>query len=179
MDFAQIQSKYKDLLNSPDTFRQLFESSNDAIMLLDEDGFFDCNQATLDMFKYNRKEDFCGKHPAQHSPKDQPEGADSMAMAAVHIKKALDTGKDSFEWVHRRSDGQDFPAEVLLTPLKHKDVTVLQATVRDITKKKENEEKMTSLNNIMTGRELKMIELKKRVAELEAELTKTAPNTIN
>ena len=33
-------------------FRMVFESSRDAIMLLDKQGFFDCNRATLEMFGY-------------------------------------------------------------------------------------------------------------------------------
>ena len=31
-------------------YRALYESTNDAVMLLDERGFFDCNEATLRMF---------------------------------------------------------------------------------------------------------------------------------
>jgi len=49
-------------------FRTLYESTGDAVMLLDEKGFFDCNQATVRMFRSRDSADFCSKGPADYSP---------------------------------------------------------------------------------------------------------------
>ena len=49
-------------------FRTLYESSSDAVMLLDEKGFFDCNEATVRMFACKDKKEFCSKHPADLFP---------------------------------------------------------------------------------------------------------------
>jgi len=87
-------------------------------------------------------EEFSKCHPADLSPPTQPDGTPSMESAMNHINKAFKTGTDNFFWVHMRQDGAIFPADVLLTrmPLNGRDV--LQATVRDITQQKEDEENL-------------------------------------
>jgi PAS domain S-box-containing protein len=118
---------------SNDRYKLVFETSSDAIMLLDEKGFFDCNPATLKIFGYRTKEEFCGRTPADHSPPTQPDGTDSMALANKHIADAYQNGSSSFEWVHKRANGESFPANVLLTAFTLNGKKVIQATVRDIT----------------------------------------------
>ncbi|MEW6616996.1 MAG: PAS domain S-box protein [Patescibacteria group bacterium] len=125
---------------SEEKYRALFESSSDAIMLLTSDQFLDCNPATLKMFGCKSRDEFLGKHPGQVSPQFQPNGRDSYENANEHIANAFKNGKESFEWMHRRVDGTDFPAEVLLTPIKFENQPILQATVRDITERKQAEE---------------------------------------
>lgn len=55
-------------------FRTMFGSSSDAIMLLDEKGFLDCNPSTLRIFGCATRDEFIGKHPTQVSPPSQPGG---------------------------------------------------------------------------------------------------------
>jgi PAS domain S-box-containing protein len=117
-------------------FRTVFESSRDALMLLDKGGFFDCNQATLEIFGLASKEEFVAVHPADLSPPLQPDGAESRAAAERRMAEAYRCGHNRFEWVHRRKSGEDFPAEVLLTAFELEGQPVLQATVRDISEHK-------------------------------------------
>ncbi|MEO5330496.1 MAG: PAS domain S-box protein [Magnetococcus sp. YQC-5] len=127
------------LARSEAHFRTLFESSSDAVMLLDENKFFDCNSATLTMFGCASQAEFCCLHPVNLSPVMQPEGVDSLTLANQHIATALTKGCHRFEWLHKRVDGREFPAEVLLTAVVLEGKTVLQAVVRDITERKEEE----------------------------------------
>jgi PAS domain S-box-containing protein len=120
-------------------YRSLFESSNDAIMLLDSERFFDCNEATLRVFGYSTREELLGKHPSDVSPPVQADGRDSRKAADGRIADALRTGRSYFEWRHQRADGTIFPADVLLTPLEYRGQKVLQATVRDISERKRAE----------------------------------------
>ena len=136
------------LKNMAAKFHTLYESSPDAIMLLNEKGFFDCNEATLKMFGCHARSQFIGKQPAQFSPPNQPSGQDSMSMANEHIATAFKNGSTLFEWMHRRIDGTDFPAEVLLTALELVGKPVLQATVRNITERKQAEEKNLRLSRM-------------------------------
>lgn len=145
-DISERKQQEEALKESETKLRTLFESTSDAVMLLDEKGFFDCNQATLAMFGCESKEIFCTKHPADLSPPEQPNGTDSMTLANQHIARANQRGREHFEWVHKRLDtGVTFSAEVLLNAMKIKGRAVLQAVVRDITERKQSEEKINRL----------------------------------
>ncbi|MCX9014552.1 MAG: PAS domain S-box protein [Candidatus Methanoperedens sp.] len=139
LDITERRQAEEALRQSEDKYHTLYDSSSDAIMLLDEKGFFNCNNATLRMFGFSKKEDFTKVHPSQVSPPYQPDGTDSLTAANERIAQALRTGTNHFEWVHRRQDGEDFPADVLLTSFNLKGKQVLQATVRDITELKRAE----------------------------------------
>ncbi len=135
-----VSARTSELRESEAKYRTLYESSSDAIMMLDEKGFFDCNNATLHMFGFSEKEDFTRVHPADISPPYQPDGTDSLTAANKKIAEAFRKGTNFFEWLHRRKNGEDFPAEVLLTAFPLRGKQVLQATVRDITERKRAEE---------------------------------------
>jgi len=139
-----VNERTSELQESEAKYRTLYESSSDAIMLLDEKSFFDCNNATLLMFGFLKKEDFVKMHPADVSPPYQPDGTDSLTAANNKISEALRKGMNSFEWMHRRKNGEDFPVEVLLTAFRFNGKKVLQASVRDITERKKIEEALKS-----------------------------------
>ncbi len=121
-------------------FRTLFDSSRDAVMLLDNEAFFDCNAATLATFGCSSRADFCSKHPADLSPPLQPNGQDSRALANRHIERALAEGSRRFEWQHLRLDtAEAFDAEVSLSALQLDGKHVLQAVVRDISARKRDQ----------------------------------------
>ncbi len=135
----------KALKESEEKFRKIFESSHDAMMLLDENEFIDCNNATLRVFGCNTRDEFCGKHPREVSPPLQPDGKDSKQAADEQIAVSFREGSNFFEWTHRRINGEDFPAEVLLTTIEIEGRTIVQATVRDITARKKAEEEINFL----------------------------------
>jgi len=134
------------LAESELTYRRVFESSNDAMMLLDSEKFIDCNGATLKVFGYSTREQFLGKHPGQVSPPLQAPGRASRDAADEKIATAFRDGRNFFEWLHQRADGTVFPADVLLTPLDYHGQKVLQATVRDISPRKIAEAEIAQKN---------------------------------
>jgi len=124
-------------------YRTLFETDRDAVILLDSEGFFDCNEQALKVFGCSTKQEFYKFHPADLSPPQQPSGKDSIVLANSHITFAMEQGSHRFDWIHRRVDsGADFPAEVLLSTLELDGRKVLQASVRDITERKQAEESL-------------------------------------
>jgi len=151
-DITERKKAEKILKDSKIKLQLLYDSSSDAIMLLDEKGFFDCNEATLRLFGCANREEFCSRHPADFSPPTQPDGTDSISYAGNKIAVALKEGSQRFEYLHRRLDGTDFPAEVLLDAFMLEGKKVLQARVYDITEQKaaqkairESEERYRSL----------------------------------
>jgi len=141
-DITDRKKAEEKLRESEEKYRITFDSSLDALMMLDQQGFFDCNTSTLKMFGCKSVDEFTKYHPADLSPSTQPDGTSSMQAAKAHINWAFDTGTDHFFWVHKRTDGTTFPADVLLTRIKLECRNVLQATVRDITEQKKAEEQL-------------------------------------
>ncbi|MEM9945764.1 MAG: PAS domain S-box protein [Cyanobacteria bacterium P01_D01_bin.36] len=135
-DRVEAQSQ---LTNSEAKYRTLNESTQDAVMLLNDKGFIDCNPATLAMFGYIEKAEFKGVVPAEHSPVRQPNGHRSTHLVRAAYAKATRSGTYNFEWTHKRKDGSLFPAEVWLTAMEIDGETVIQAVVRDITQRKKIE----------------------------------------
>lgn len=130
------------LKESEETFRKLYEGSSDSILLLSFDGFQDCNNATLKTFGYKNKEEIIGRKPWEVSPEYQHDGSLSEEKAKQMMNKALKDGYNCFEWMHRKSNGEDFPCEVLLFPIKIKGVQYFYSVVRDITERKKTESKL-------------------------------------
>ena len=126
------------LQNSENKYRVLFEDSADANWLMDEKGFLDCNSAALQMFGYSAGAPML--HPADISPPNQLDGTPSRTAADRKIAAAFLNGKERFEWLHQRKNGDVFPAEVCLTALTLSGRPMLLATVRDITERKQAEE---------------------------------------
>ncbi len=115
---GQRQKIEQALLVSENKFRSLYDLSSDAIMLLDDSGFIDCNAATLNIFDCATSAEFCTKHPVDLSPPTQSCGTDSKSLAEQKMAIAKDNGYNLFEWMHKRiRTGEIFPAEVLLSSL--------------------------------------------------------------
>ncbi len=131
-------------------FRALFESSRDAIFILTLDGFLDCNPHALEMFNCPSRERMLVLHPGELSPPEQPDGRSSVEAANEHIERAMREGMDSFEWIHRRCTGEDFPCEVLLSAFDLQGSPVVAATVRDITRRRRTEEALQASTEELT-----------------------------
>lgn len=157
-------SKATGFADASDSFRVLYETSRDAIMTLDpERGFLSGNHATLALFGCATEEEFSRLSPAKISPELQPDGRRSDDKAAEMIGIAMREGSHFFEWVHARTDGGTFWAEVLLTRFEIGGRSIIQATVRDISDRKRAEEEIRKLN----------AELERRAADTAADFIET------
>jgi PAS domain S-box-containing protein len=122
-------------------YRSLFDTSSDAIFILQDNRFIDCNPQALQMFGCTRDE-LLGQRPDRFSPAVQPDGTDSAAAAVEKNNLALSGTPQFFEWTHQRPDGSLFEAEISLNALELADKTCTQAIVRDITERKQAEKQL-------------------------------------
>ncbi|MDD3845812.1 MAG: PAS domain S-box protein [Syntrophorhabdaceae bacterium] len=118
------------LRDSEMRFHAIFDNANDAIFLLDQDTFVDCNRKALSMFACN-KEEIVGQPPYLLSPPTQPDGSDSKEKALRTIEAAFRGTPQFFRWRHRRFDGTDFDTEISLNALELAGKIYLQAIVRE------------------------------------------------
>ena len=75
----------------------MFETANDAILLMRHDRFIDCDVRTLTMYGCSR-EQIIGAPPYKFSPPMQPDGRGSEEKAMEKINLALTEGPQFFEW---------------------------------------------------------------------------------
>jgi two-component system cell cycle sensor histidine kinase/response regulator CckA len=120
-------------------YKTLFETAQEAIFLMEGVKFIDCNPTTLRMFGCSRDQ-IIGHSPLSFSPEIQPDGQRSEQKAVEKIAAAMAGRPQVFEWLHRRLDGTFFDVEVSLNRIDLDGPTLIQASVRDITGRKQSEE---------------------------------------
>ena len=135
----ELAATAAELRESGERHSALFESSRDAIMTLEPPSwvFTSANAACIEMFRCRDEADFVSHAPWELSPEHQPDGQASAGKAVEAIDGAMRDGSNLFEWSHRRTDGEEFPATVLLTRVELHGHAFLQATVRDVTEERE------------------------------------------
>ncbi len=116
-------------------YRTLFENAEDAIFLMEDEVFIDCNPKTLEIFGC-KKEDIVGKPPYLFSPARQPDGRLSKEKALEKIRAALKGIPQRFEWQHSRLNGSTFDTIVSLYSIEVKKKHLLVAMVHDMTPQK-------------------------------------------
>ena len=126
---------------SENKFRLLFETANDAILMLKDDTIIDFNSITLKVFGGSR-EDLLYKTPFDLSPEYQADGLPSRDKALQYLNLAYQRIPQKFEWQHLRLDNSVFYAEVALNYLEISGEKLIQAIIRDITERKLAEDKL-------------------------------------
>jgi len=102
-------------------------------------GFVSANKSCIKLFKAKNEKEFLSVPPWEVSPKHQPDGQLSSIKAKKMIEIAVKEGSNFFEWTHKKLNGDNFFATVLLTRYKAKKDVCVQATVRDISEQKDME----------------------------------------
>ncbi|MBZ0198906.1 MAG: PAS domain S-box protein [Ignavibacteriaceae bacterium] len=158
---------------SENKYRDLFEKSGDAHLIISNGNFIDCNEATVKLLRYKNKTELLNTHPSELSPEMQPDGKTSFEKANEMMNIALEKGSHRFEWNHIKADGEVFPVEVLLTTIKIDGENIILHTAwRDITEQKKSERLRDALYQISesTHRASDMEMLYKKIHEVVATL---------
>lgn len=169
-----MTKKNKELEEAKKWLKMLLEEAPDAFFLSDLKGvFIAANKAAEKIIGYERKE-LIGKSMLQVNilPKEQIPIA--MKRIAQHaLGKPVTAGE--LELI--RKDGSRVSIEITGNVLKLEGQIFILGIVRDITERKQTEkeikerkELLERFRKIATGREIKMIELKNRIQELEKKL---------
>ncbi|MBK8166757.1 MAG: response regulator [bacterium] len=140
-----------------DLYRQYFERTGDAFLIIEGDRFVDCNEATVRMLRYRTRDDLLQTHPSELSPELQPDGRRSFDKANEMMALAFEGGSHRFEWDHQRANGEVFPVEVLLTSVPTAGRAMLHVVWRDLTERRRLEaelvqaHKMEALGRLSSG----------------------------
>lgn len=131
----------QNLIESERTFSQLFESSPDAIVVVDTDGkILRVNQEAEKIFGYSRNELF-GKEISFLIPQRFRNSHDKQIdkYKTNPVKRRMGDGLDLYGL---RKDGSEFSVDIMLSPISQQDKKLTLCTVRDVTDKKIIEQKL-------------------------------------
>ena len=134
----------RELRESEEWFRQLFNESPDAHTLLHNGLLVDCNSAAERLLRCDR-DTICGQSPEAFSPKFQPDGRSSQEAAAAHVAEAIASGRTFFEWLHQRPDGSQFWAEISLSVIVKNGRQLVFSRWSDISERKQLEQERLQL----------------------------------
>jgi PAS domain S-box-containing protein len=141
-DIADLKLALIKLRESEIKYQTLFDNGNDGIFLLKKEILIDCNRKFLTIFGCTREQTI-GQTMYRFSPPFQPDGRNSKEKAMEKGKAAISGFPQFFEWQHCRYDGTLFDAEVSLNRIEiDSDRLLLQAIVRDVSERREVENKL-------------------------------------
>jgi PAS domain S-box-containing protein len=142
-NYIKIENQNTELRAKEIKYRTLFESSNDAIILIDNNRFFDFNNITINLFQCN-KDYLIGKEPHELSPEIQPDGQNSQKKIKELFLKVILGESQIFDWQHRRPNGEIFDVSMSLNLMEIENIKYIQAVLRDISESKKIQNKILS-----------------------------------
>lgn len=142
------------LAASEKSYRTLFESAQDTILVLDGPTIVDCNPSATVLLGCTREE-IVGKTPANFSPPEQANGENSAGMMAHMLADAAAGKQLRFEWLFLKANGDIVQVETSLASMRLADTSCLLAFSRDISERKKaendirlSEEKLSRIFNL-------------------------------
>ncbi|KYJ87292.1 hypothetical protein AS592_02835 [Sulfurovum riftiae] len=144
-----IEKKTHEINKQKETFETLFEKSSDGILIVDGGKFIECNEKMVEILDYPSKEALLEMQASSLVPKFQPDGSNSYEKSKEMIALAEKYKVHQFECVYLRANGEEFLAEVTLTPIVLGERNVTHTVVRDISDKKRAQQELLRQKNIL------------------------------
>lgn len=136
-----IKSTQDELAKSEHKFRMLFETANDAIVIIENGMMIDCNLMTEKLFA-RRRDEIINKTVLDYSTNYQANGELSSEYAAKKINEVLNGLPQFFEWDLVKPDGEVINTDISLNKIELGDRVLIHSIIRDITFRKKYEQEL-------------------------------------
>lgn len=112
-------------------YTKIFEKANDAIFIMQNEVFTECNKRCIELYGCKSKDEIIGKTPFDFSPEFQPNKKSSKELALKYIRDAYDEKHPLFDWIHTRKDGTLINCQVSLNKFTTDKTDYLFAILRE------------------------------------------------
>ncbi|MBD3366320.1 PAS domain S-box protein [candidate division WWE3 bacterium] len=152
----------------PEDYQNYIELSPTAIFVANPEGqYIYVNQAAMDLLNYSKEELLSIRIPDIVFEED-------LEKVMKEFGQLKEEGRITRDYTLKRKDGSGVEVKLNATKLPSGDVLAFCEDItylRNMEKKlKERVDQLEEINRYMVDRELKMVELKKEIADLKAEL---------
>ena len=128
---------------SEEKYKLLFEKTSDPVLIIGSSNtFIDCNDAAVDILKFNDKKEIIGANLNDLSPTKQPDGSLSIVKADEMIAKARQEGYNRLEWLQKDKNNNTFYVDVSFTLIPISGDEYLYVVWRDISEKKKQAQEL-------------------------------------
>lgn len=175
-DITELKSKENELnevLNalskSEKLQRNIFEFAPDTMIVVNREGKIEnVNSQIEKMFGYQSKE-IIGKNILELIPERFRKGHKKFQIDFMKHPHLREMGRN-LELFALRKDGSEFPTDIILSPIETENGTFIIAAIRDITRRKRDEQTLLSYaeqQNILSRRLIEIQEAERRRIALE------------
>lgn len=143
-DWQQILAQEKivvDRLQAERGFQQLWELASDALILIDQHGQIVLANGQIEHIFGYRREELLG-HSIEMLIPDRFHSRHVEHRAEFFESPRARPMGTGLELLGRRKDGSEFPVDINLSPLKTSEGIYVKAAVRDVTDRKESQERL-------------------------------------
>lgn len=131
----EIQRLKKEVDRVEKKFDKVFQSANDAVLIIEDMGIIDCNKKSIRIFKRSKAE-LINKNIFDFSPDVQPDGVKSDQKSKIFMESALRGERQIFEWQFVRAENDIFYTRTVLDEMTIGDKIFLIAQIKDLSRKK-------------------------------------------
>ena len=141
-DITERKQAEEALRRSEEKYRLMFDSANDVIFILDEEGrILTANNLAVERLGYTREELMSMRVGQVNSPEEG-------RHVTERIARLMETGRLRFETVHQRKDGSLVPTEVSSRRIVWDDKPAIMSICRDVTERKRLEDQLRQTRNL-------------------------------
>jgi PAS domain S-box-containing protein len=147
IDITEMKQKERELIESEERFRSIFEYASEGVIILDTTGnILSWNPSAENIFGYSEAE-IVGKNIVSFMPPDRLQDYQNRFTHQMGTDFQDQIGK-TFEAEGKRKDGTIIPIELSLSIWQVEDENFISVIIRDVTERKAVEEELTTAKTI-------------------------------
>lgn len=170
-EIIRLKAEIEKLKVVQNKYEKLFNDAGDAIFIMHNGKFTDCNQKA-EILLGVEKSKIIGKGPIDFSPEFQPGGVKSAEKVVQIFKDIEKSNFKRFQWLHTRPDGNEIITEISISKINVHNEENFQVIVRDITESYKGNLKIVEQNSEIAALNEEYISQNEELQRINDQLSK-------